>query len=154
MSSTQNKNSYRKSNAKHWCELCKIFVFNNKACISKHESTQQHKTNLELKINESIYDSQSRNHASKIEGKRKETPLYNFRKSEKSRPYLKESAAPVQWKCTSAAINGSVKNSKNHASDVQQTETTSKNFESISIKIESAKRTKLSSSASIAFEEE
>ena len=154
MSSKQNKNPYRKSNAQHWCELCKVFVFNNKACISKHESTQQHRTNLELRINESIYESQTKDHTYKIDRKRKETPLYNFHKSEKCHSSLKESAAPVQWKCTSAPIYGSVKNSQNHGDNIQQAETTSNNFENISIKIESAKRAKLSTSASIAFDEE
>lgn len=154
MSSKQNKNPYRKSNAKHWCELCKIFVFNNKACISKHESTQQHRTNLELRISESICTSQLTDHTHKIERKRKETPLYNFHKSEKPHSSLKESAAPVQWECTIAPKHGSVRNSQNDVNDIQQAETTSKNFESISIKIESAKRAKLSTSASIAFEEE
>ena len=34
MKSNQQKDRYRKTNAKHWCNLCKVFVFNNKS-VSK-----------------------------------------------------------------------------------------------------------------------
>lgn len=43
-------NRYRKSNAKHWCELCSVFVFPNKVSIKRHESSSKHQSRIEIKL--------------------------------------------------------------------------------------------------------
>lgn len=39
----KHKEKYRQTNAKHWCEYCRVFVFNSDLAKKKHDASPQHK---------------------------------------------------------------------------------------------------------------
>ena len=80
MNANNFEGKFHRSNAKHWCSLCKVFIYNNKACISKHEASPLHRSKVESAISASIAASSNVTQPKQLaKSKRAETPLFKFK---------------------------------------------------------------------------
>lgn len=104
------ENRYRQSNAKHWCEFCKVFIYNNKACISRHEQTPVHHSKVEVFINAAAHQrpavvspvSEPSSKRSSASSKR----LYEFKRADDEFCTIDEQQPePVEWNVTDATSN-------------------------------------------------
>ena len=112
MSANNFEGKFHRSNAKHWCSLCKVFIYNNKSCISKHEASPLHRSKVESAISASIAASSNVTQPKQLaKSKRAETPLFKFK--ERQQDWNVQSAVgrvkdwAVQSACESAGGSAS-----------------------------------------------
>ncbi|KAJ1912392.1 hypothetical protein IWQ60_009684 [Tieghemiomyces parasiticus] len=82
---------YWKSNAKYWCQYCRIYVDDNKPSRHIHENGKKHKEN----VTKFIRDVDKRSEARAEEERETKRQLELIERVDKKKP--REDAAPSQW---------------------------------------------------------